>query len=161
MMTSLRFLALLFAATLSASTAFAVEKASAEVLRERQTSNQDQVSLKPLVLFSMRGRSDPFMAYPMMTTTASADIFSIVSLTYNGVVEVESNLVALFRDMGGHAYTLKVDRLFGPDGKVVPGVRGRIVEAAGGRDVMLEQGEHKINYTANRASKRLVGSRKL
>jgi len=145
---------LAFALAILAGPLQALEKASAKTVRERPTSTLEQVSAKPLFIFSMRGRPDPFMAYALLTNTAQTLAFSIAQLRFNGLVGVQDRSVALFQDNNGKAFVLKNDRLYSPDGKVVEGVRGRV-----GADmvVVLEQGEKKITYTARRLSKRLDG----
>lgn len=155
MMPALRGILILAACLLAlAEPASALEKASAQTVRERSTSSLEQVSSKPLFVFSMRGRPDPFMAYGLMTGTARVDAFSISLLRFNGLVEVQGRSVALFQDTAGKAYVLKGDRLHAPDGRLQEGVRGRI---GADMQVTLEQGERRINFTAKRASKRLDG----
>lgn len=134
----------------------AVETSSAEAFRNRATSSLEQVSTKPLMLFSMRGRLDPFMAYALVTTTASTEYFSIANLTFSGVIEVQGSTTALFKDNHGQTYTVKGAGLYGPDGKRLEGVRGRV---GPDKDVSLEQGEKKIVYSAKSTSKRLESAR--
>lgn len=137
-----------------AGPAAALERASAKTVNERPTSTLEQVSAKPLFVFSMRGRPDPFMAYALISNTAQMDFFNISMLRFNGVVEVQGRPVALFQDNSGKAFVLKGDRLYKPDNLAVDGVRGHI---GADMEVALEQGERKIKFTAKRASKRLDG----
>jgi hypothetical protein len=139
---------------LGAGSLEAMEKASAKTLRERPTSTLEQVSAKPLFLFSMRGRLDPFMAYALLTNTAQTDVFNISQLRFNGLVEVQGTPVALFQDNAGKAFVLKGEQLMAPDGRPVEGIRGRV---GADSEVALEQGERKIKFTAKRRSKRLDG----
>lgn len=148
----LRSLAVALLALLFAAPAGAVERASAEASRERQTSSLEQVSVKPLMQFSMRGRQDPFMAYALLTTTANTTYFSAANLLFTGLVQVQGAPVALFKDNAGRAYTLKAAKLHGPDNQPLSGVRGRISSDG---DVLLLQGEKRYLYSAKRMSKRL------
>jgi hypothetical protein len=134
----------------------AEERMSAQASREKQTSTLEQVSTKPLLLFSMRGRLDPFMAYALLTTTASVEHFSIANLTYSGIVQVQDESVALFRDTQGRTYTLKGAYLHGPENQRMAGIRGRLTPA---KEVSLEQGEKRIVYSTSSTSKRLQDAR--
>jgi hypothetical protein len=148
-------LALVLCCTFGAP-AQAVERSSAEVSRSNRTSSLDEASIKPLLLFSMRGRQDPFMAYALMTTTAKTESLSITGLTFSGLLEVGGSVVALFRDGQGRSYSQKGSFLFGPDGAAIEGVRGSI---AADKTVTLEQGERRINYSSKSDSKRLNDGR--
>lgn len=134
----------------------AVERESAQASRERPTSTLEQVSVKPLLLFSMRSRQDPFMAYPLLTTTANTVHFSAANLAFSGLIQVEDAPVALFKDGRGETYTLRGATLYGPDNQRVVGVRG-LVSAE--KEVSLEQGEKRYVYSAQRTSKRLEDAR--
>jgi hypothetical protein len=134
----------------------AEERISAQASRDKQTSTLEQVSTKPLMLFSMRGRLDPFMAYALLTTTASVEHFSIANLTFSGIVQVQDESVALFRDNQGRTFTLKGAYLYGPENQRLAGVRGRLTPE---RDVSLEQGEKRIVYSSRSTSKRLQDGR--
>lgn len=134
----------------------AEERLSAQASRDKQTSTLEQVSTKPLLLFGMRGRLDPFMAYAMLTTTASVEHFSIANLTYSGIVQVQDESVALFRDNQGRTFTLKGAFLHGPENQRMAGVRGRLSPE---KDVSLEQGEKRIVYSSSSTSKRLQDAR--
>jgi hypothetical protein len=149
----MRSLLLLLALSLAVPAA-AVERASAKASRERPSATLDQVSIKPLLIFSMRDRPDPFMSYALLTVTASTQFFNIANLFYSGMLQVDGAKVALFKDTQGQSYSLKGAGLYGPDGQSLAGVRGRISPAG---QVQLEQGEKKINYTAKSTSKRLDG----
>lgn len=134
----------------------AIERTSAEASRLRQTSTLDQVSVKPLLLFGMRERQDPFMAYALVTVTASTEHFNIANITFSGLVQVQDMPVALFKDNGGQTYTLKGTQLHGPDNQRMAGVRGRVTAE---KDVLLEQGERKIVFSTKTTSKRLEDGR--
>jgi hypothetical protein len=143
---------LLVIGLLAASQVQALERPSAQSSRARGTATLDQVSIKPLVLFNMRGRKDPFMAYVLLTTTASTEYFTIAGLAYSGLLDVEGVTVALFRDNSGNTYSLKGSFLYGPDNVPLSGVRGRILA---GKKVLLEQGERRLIYSSISSSKRL------
>jgi hypothetical protein len=152
------FRAFFFGALLAAAVSLnALEKASAQMERERATSTADAVSLKPLFLFDMRGRNDPFMAYPLLTNAVAAGVsFDINDLVFAGMIEVDGKSVALFTEQGGKTYLLRGNSLYDPQDKVVDGIRGNIVESDTNNDVVLVQGEHKLHYTYKRLSKRLT-----
>lgn len=134
----------------------ALEKLPAREARERPTAGLDQVTVKPLVLVNLRGRQDPFMAYALVTTTASTEHLSIANLSFTGLIQVQGALVALFKDNQGQTYTLKGGRLHGLDNQPLPGVRGRVGD---GREVWLEQGSRRIQYSNHSSSKRLESGR--
>ena len=150
----------LLAACLAAlsSDAQALERGSAAASRQSQTSALEDASLKPVMLFSMRGRHDPFMAYSLLTTTALTDQLSISDLTYSGLLEVEGSAAALFRDTSQRSYSLRGSSLIGPDNSAVAGIRGRISEGKD-RVVTLEQGERRIVFSAKSTSKRFGNER--
>ena len=141
---------------LLAAAAPALEKASAQASRQRRTSTLEQVTTKPLILFNMRQRQDPFMAYSLVTTTASTEFFTIASLAFSGLIEMEGAQVALFRDNQDRTYTLKGSILYGPENKPLTGIRGRVTED---KKVLLEQGERRLLYSSSSTSKRLDNGR--
>lgn len=134
------------------ATAGAAERSSAQSARDRPTSGLEQVSTKPLMTFNMRSRQDPFMAYSLVTTTASTEFLSIANLAYSGLIQVQGAPVALFKDNQGQTFTLKGAWLFGPDDKRLAGIRGRVTSSG---QVSLEQGEKKLLYSTKITSKRL------
>ena len=148
-------LALALAASVAPRTLAALEKASPEAVHERRTADVDQVSLKPVFLFDMRGRKDPFVPYGLLTATAKVDGLDIREMTFGGLLQVRDQRVALFMALGKH-YTLKGGALFGPDGAQIQGIRGRVVKQ-GDDDgqVLLEQGEQRLIFSDRRVSKRL------
>jgi hypothetical protein len=151
-------LAALLLALLAAGSAPALEKVSAQTQRERTTSDVEAVSLKPLILFSMRGRGDPFMAYPVLTVIAPVKFLDINDLVFSGTIDVDGKIVALFKGTAGKTYFLRGTSLIDPQDKVVDGIRGRIIEGQDSNDVILVQGERKLSYTAKRLSKRLTAT---
>jgi hypothetical protein len=136
----------------------AIESASPRMDRERATSSPTAVSLKPIFLFSMRGRPDPFMAYALLTNAApSATAFDISDLELSGTIEVGDETAALFKVSDGTAYTLKGGVLYDPEDQAVPGVHGRIVDTDSESEIVLTQGVNKIDFPFQRSSKRLAG----
>ncbi len=139
----------------------AIESASASLERERPTSGVDAVSLKPPYLFDMRGRGDPFMAYPLLTTAVpAAKAFDVEGLQFAGLIEVRGRAVALFSDSQGRSYLLRGGNLYAPDDRAVPGVRGGVIRAGDSNKVVLVQGDRKLTFTCRRPSKRLGPARR-
>lgn len=150
-----RTLACLLALLAVAGWLRAIEKASAEMERERSTSAIEAVSLKPLILFSMRGRGDPFMAYSVLTNLPPSKSFDIGDLVFTGIVDVDGKVAALFKGSGSKTYFLRGNTLYDPQDKAVQGIRGSVVVTDAADDVVLVQGERKLAYTSGRPSKRL------
>jgi|GEM_PF-2079720 hypothetical protein len=140
---------------LAPSAARAVEKQAATEVETRETAEAGQVSLKPVFLFNMRGRPDPFVAYPAMTATAKVPALNIAQLVFKGLMEMRGQQLALFQ-FGRLTYVLKAGSLLGVDGAAVPGIGGSVDAGRGdGTRVTLVQGERKLTYSARRSSKRL------
>lgn len=153
-----RTLLFILALGLLPSLGMALERASADAVRDSRTSALEEASLKPVMLFSMRGRHDPFMGYALLTTTAATDKLSIADLTYSGLLEVDGSAAALFRDASQRTYSLRGTSLIGPDNNAIEGIRGRITEGKD-RVVTLEQGERRIIFSAKSTSKRFGNER--
>lgn len=133
----------------------ALEKPSAKAVDGRLTADADQVSLKPVFLFSMRGRRDPFVPYPLLTATAQNTALDLSQLTYKGLVEVHGEALAFFQSTDRKPYILRGSHLEAADGSTVEGIHGRVRHGAESGDVILEQGERKLVFTFKRVSKRL------
>ena len=147
--------ALALAAGLAPGALAALEKASPQAVHERRTADAEQVSLKPVFLFDMRGRKDPFVPYGLMTATAKVDGLDIREMGFGGLLQVREQRVALFTALGKH-YTLKGGKLYGPDGAVIAGIHGRVVkQTVDDGQVLLEQGEQRLLFSDRRVSKRL------
>jgi hypothetical protein len=150
--------ALLLAAALALlgpATAQALEKQAAAQVETRETAQAEQVSLKPVFLFNMRGRPDPFVAYPAMTATAKVPALNIAQLVFKGLMEMRGQQLALFQ-FGRLTFVLKAGSLLGVDGAPVSGIGGSVDDDhGGGTRVTLVQGERKLTYAARRSSKRL------
>jgi hypothetical protein len=133
----------------------ALEKASPQAVHERSTSDPEQVSLKPVFLFDMRGRKDPFVPYALLTATARTGALDIREMRFGGLLEVRGQQMALFAALDKH-YVLKGGRLYGPDGTQVEGVRGRVtMHGVNEGQAQLEQGETRLTFSDRRVSKRL------
>jgi hypothetical protein len=154
----MRSLALILAAAalaLASVKAPALEKQPADQLDSKETSAPEQVSLKPVFLFGMRGRSDPFVAYPTMTSTAKVVALNISELVFKGLLEMRGQELALFQ-FARKTFVLKAGTLLGVDGEPVPGISGSVdPDRTEGIRVTLVQGERKLTFSAKRSSKRL------
>lgn len=138
-----------------AAQAPALEKQAATQIETKETAEADQVSLKPVFLFGMRGRPDPFVAYPTMTATAGVAELNISQLVFKGLLEMRGQELALFQ-FGRKTFVLKAGRLLGVDGQPVPGIQGGVdADRHDGIRVTLVQGERKLTYASKRSSKRL------
>ena len=133
----------------------ALEKASPQMERDRPTSDANAVSLKPLIVFSLRGRNDPFMPYAVVTNIVKTRVFDISELVFSGTIEVDGKKAALFLGAGSKTYFLRGSSLYDPQNQPVQGIRGSIIESGDGNDVYLVQGERKLSYTSRRRSMRL------
>jgi hypothetical protein len=139
------------------ASAWALEKASAQMVRDELTSTVDAPSLKPLFLFDMRGRKDPFLAYPLLTNSVGTPkTFDINGLVFSGTIQVGGQAAALFSDDTGKAYSLRGNSLYDPQDKAVPGVHGGIVETDENNEVVLTQGDSKLTFSYQPPSKRLA-----
>jgi len=142
---------------LCSAPARALEKASAQMVRDELTSTVDAPSLKPMFLFDMRGRKDPFLAYPLLTNSVGTPkTFDIKGLVFSGTIEVGGQTAALFSDDTGKAYSLRGNSLYDPQDRSVPGVHGGIVETAENNEVVLTQGDSKLTFSYQPPSKRLA-----
>jgi hypothetical protein len=121
-------------------------------LSQPRPGDQRVSVLKPLHLFSMRGRRDPFRDTALWSPAGAAD-FNISGLMLKGFIEVDGQSIALFVSIYDRAaYTLRGGQLFGANQKAVPGVVGRIISK--GKEARLRQGELSLTFSALRESKR-------
>jgi Tfp pilus assembly protein PilP len=132
---------------LTAGPVLAIEKVGPAQSQGRETSELGEFSLKPLKIYSPRGRRDPFMAVRFgVTTTARPETleFSISRLTLTGFIGLGRHKVAIFQlQNSGLSYSLRSGRFFGDDDKRVKQVVGRLLKNG---DVELRQGERKIVF---------------
>jgi hypothetical protein len=131
----------------------AMEKASPEDRRRRQTSTLEEYSARPLYLFSLRGRPDPFVIFPYRQAAIKAPAKpSITELALTGYIGSGSEAVALFvHRLSRTNYTLRGSRLFTPDNKVVEDVRGKVLP---NREVSLQQGDKSLVFSSFQARSR-------
>ncbi len=128
----------------------AVESSSSELPASSRSESRFN-NIKAPYLFNMRGRRDPFVN-PAQWQSAGDKVFSITGLEYKGTIEVNgSAAVLLVRAQDRAQFSLRGSRLFGADGKAVPGVSGRLLP---NKEVRLRQGEQTLNFSAFRAAKR-------
>lgn len=128
----------------------AVESSSSE-LPSAAPSEPRFNAIKAPYLFNMRGRRDPFIN-PAQWQSAGDKVFNITGLEYKGTIEVNGSSAVLFvRAQDRAQFSLRGSRLFGADGKAVPGVTGRLLP---NKEVRLRQGEQTLNFSAFRAAKR-------
>jgi hypothetical protein len=124
----------------------ATEKGGPEIQNQRQTSTIDEISIKPLFLYSSRGRRDPFtfdMSLNNNSAKASRD-FSISSLSLVGFFGEWPNQTALFVSVWRQTtYKFRGGRLFSPEGVPVADVTG-FYKSKG--SISLTQGESSILF---------------
>jgi hypothetical protein len=149
-MRRLQTAALLGALLLAGGILPALERSSPDMDQERQADQRVSV-LKPLHLFSMRGRHDPFVNVTGWQSAGSA-AFNITSLLFKGLMEVDGQGSALFTNSTDKAiFILRGNQLFGTNDRLIPGVTGRILNQ---KEVRLRQGELTLTYSALRTAKR-------
>ncbi|MGH7441618.1 MAG: hypothetical protein ACREKE_02975 [bacterium] len=135
----------------------ALETASPDMIRSRHTGTLDEASLKPLFLFSMRGRRDPFMPGSLLFL-AQPVAMDISGLGFSGILVVRGHAVALFTDGSGKPYVLRSGTLYDPQDRAVAGIRGAVTEHSKGFEAVLSQGERTLSFSYHRQSKRLDGA---
>lgn len=124
----------------------ATEKASPALQSQRQTSTQREISLKPLFVYSTRGRRDPFTFDASLpgSPEAAGGNFHISELRLVGFLGVGKSRTALFQDVFKKtSYRFKQGQLFSPEGIAISNVKGSILPD---RNVSLVQGESSILY---------------
>lgn len=124
----------------------ATEKASPLLQQSRRTSTSREISLKPLFVYSARGRRDPFifaMALPRGSALASQD-FHITALNLVGFIGEGAGRMALFSHFTqGKTYKMRGGQLYTSENIALSDVKGSFV---GDRNVNLVQGESSILY---------------
>jgi hypothetical protein len=115
----------------------------------RETSELRELSTKPLVIYSARGRQDPFVAPLVLALHQDHSSLKISELVFVGVMESHQRRVALFRSSGGReqTFTLRGGKLYGAGQKAVPNVTGRILPQG---QVVLKQGEETLAFSASK-----------
>lgn len=144
---------LAIAALLLATLLGATEKAGPELQRERKTSSQREISVKPLFLYSARGRRDPFaydISYNNSAEAVSRD-FTIAELKLVGFLGDNETKTALFYNPFRRcSYRFRQGQLIGPEGTAVPNIKGAFMHD---RQVSLVQGEANMMYQLSSNSK--------
>jgi hypothetical protein len=128
-----------------ASLVYAVESTLRDLHRE--TSEIREFSIKPLVVYSARGRRDPFVAPLVSSITADNSTLRITELRLTGVLRTDHQSVAMFGTWSGReaTYTLRSGKLFGPDGLAVPNISGKILNGS----VVLKQGNESLSFAVS------------
>jgi hypothetical protein len=124
-------------------TGWALES-SARVL-QRETSELREFSMKPLAVYSARGRRDPFVT-PLVASLHNDDsTLKISELSLVGVLSLDSHQVALFRTYHGREQTfiLRAGSLYNPDGQAIANVSGKVL---GPHKAFLRQGDQELTY---------------
>jgi len=85
---------------------------------------------------------DPFT--PLVPTKVEPELV-IHDLTLTGIISIGGGKVAIFKRKKGpeQTYQLRGARLFGKDGKVVPAIRGKVLDT---KTVLLIQGDEEIPF---------------
>lgn len=132
--------------------AWALENPGPDLEAERATSSAKEISLKPLFLFSMRDRRDPF-TYDISDADAlgANRDFSISALKLAGFIGEGNGRVALFQNIwNSTTYKFRAGHLYTDAGGLVADVSGDIVS---GDRVHLLQGESSIIFNMNENSR--------
>ncbi len=94
----------------------------------------------PLIPSTFFGDQKGTAAPSKGTAAADKGIFSIYTLTLNGIMDDSNGRQALLRDPSGASYTLKSGRLMDSKKKTVPGVTGVVK----GKQVILTTRDKKV-----------------
>jgi len=131
--------------TFWASSAWAVEQ-TASSTKERVTSDSRDLSFKPLVAYSARGRKDPFLAPQFRRLQQDPASVLIRQIGLVGLVQSGRHNTAMFQQAGGSRPTLvlKGGKLYYDRTHCIEGVAGSILDS---RRVFLKQGDECITYT--------------
>lgn len=131
----------------------AIEKASPALQNSRQTSTAREISVKPLFLYSARGRRDPFTFDISFSPGGAMETvnFNISELKLVGFLDGNAGSTALFYDkFRTSSYRFRRGQLFGPGGLPIANVKGSI---SADRQVSLAQGESSIAFKLARNPK--------
>ncbi len=93
-------------------------------------------------VFRSWGVRDPFKA--LQSTKVKPELV-IYDLILTGIIDIGGGRVAIFKRREGpdQTYQLKGSRLFGKDGRMVPAIRGKVIDE---RTVLLVQGDEEIPF---------------
>jgi Tfp pilus assembly protein PilP len=132
----------------------ASEKAGPEITQGRPTSALLEISKKPLYVYSVRGRRDPFVFQGEVdprAIKAQSGEFSVAELRLVGFIESGNEKMALFKQGNqGNTFTLRSGRLYSPESVQIVNVKGNI-QANG--EVHLTQGERKVVFNSFKTHK--------
>ncbi len=137
----------LFILGLSSVALFAAEKPAPDVSRARATSRPSEISTRPLFVYTVRGRFDPFLPGDLQKRqieTASRHV-DISDLILAGFTEIDGITTALFKHRNTlKTFSLKAGRLFSPESTRITDIQGRI-----GIDhrVTLRQGDRQLAFS--------------
>lgn len=135
--------------------AFAAEAAGPGATHQRETSKAEEFSLKPVRLYSSRGRRDPFVMAKYykaikdpgnhVNPSPVLEEISISRLDLTGFTEANSQIWALFVEKGKQrSYVLKAGKFYTSGGKLIKLISGTIKPT---REVVLMQGNRKMKFT--------------
>jgi hypothetical protein len=138
---------LIILALAAALPAAAVENVGPAETHGRETSEAGEFSVKPLKIYSPRGRRDPFVAQRFgVTGTARPETveFTISGLRLTGFVGIGDHRIAMFKLRNSNlTYMLRSNRLYSAEDKRVAEVSGRILK---NDEVELRQGERRLVF---------------
>lgn len=117
--------------------------------KEKETSELREFSVKPLKVYSARGRRDPFMLPMLEPPATELEDVSLADLYFAGLFIVKDHKVAMFRKTTGRGMTLTLrgGYLYGFENKRLPNFKGKIVN---NYTVVLRKGEENITYTVSK-----------
>ena len=135
--------------------AFSAEAVGPAATHQRETSDPEDFSLKPVRLYSSRGRRDPFVVAKYdkalkdptnhVDPQPSLDEISITRLSLSGFTEANKQVWALFVEKDSkRSFVLKAGKFYTSGGRLVKQITGSIKPT---REVVLMQGNRKMNYT--------------
>ena len=144
---------LLCLAALPALSDTGMEKAGPDVSGGKPTSSLADISQKPLYVYTIRGRRDPFVFYedidPGRVKEQSSE-FTVTELRLVGFIDSGGSKVALFKQgNSGTTYTMRSGRLYSPGDVEMTNVKGEVMKNG---QVLLTQGERKVMFNSFRTN---------
>jgi hypothetical protein len=137
----------ILALSLLAAPLFAAEKPAPEVSRQRATSRPSEISNRPLFIYTVRGRFDPFLPGDLQKRKVEVNSrnVDISDLILAGFTEIDGLTTALFKHRNSlRTFSLKSGRLFSPDNTQITDIQGRV---ASDRRVTLRQGDRQLVFS--------------
>jgi hypothetical protein len=140
----IRALKLLLAIFL-ASSVYALERANVSSRPGEAGAAQSSLSYRPKMLYSSRGRRDPFVSSIFSKTQRNVADIRLIELSLSGFVESGGRKSVFFTLAGGTwpLLVLKQGVLYLNE-KPVPGMKGKLLDS---KRVVLSQGEEMLTYT--------------